>query len=162
MALQDMSLKKILPIIISIVLGGVFFFSQCVVTQDGETKFQNIEEMSAEQFSYFQTTVELGTKIAARNLFEGKPETKELVTSFIIEVKEVLSSEDSKKIADLVLKLSNKIEDPDIRDLLDIGFILVAAHGGFTYIESELGFTLSERSISLVESIVNGLEAGTV
>lgn len=104
---------------------------------------QNLSEMNDTDYSRVERETYLFTKIVAREFFKSKPELKGVVqaaTEFI--GKEAIEN------GEFLDELVTKIDDPEIKELVELVMLEVGKYGGYEYLDE-----LSE----LVQSRVTGL-----
>lgn len=119
-----------------------------------------LNEMDNGDFLILKQEVYLITKIGFRQAFKHNPNLRNKMTEAVAHVAPYVN-EDPQKVMELFTKFKenflDKIQDPDMRDAVELILLEINKYGGFTYIQTNMGNMLSVRSVMILQSAIKGI-----
>ena len=145
-------------LILNLVLMMLLMCGGCTLLTGVE---QSLTEMDEAQFTILEKQIYLISNRGFARLFSEKPEVKESIAPLAEAVVPHLDGTDP----DTVLFITNladtillKIEDPDVKFILELAFLEIQKYGGLRYAEGvHVDIILNMRSVKLVQAILKGL-----
>lgn len=131
--------------------------NSCVTTENGQ--IVSIDKISDQDYIFLTSELEILARLGTRHVVSVHETSKSNIKQFVSGARKLLSSEDNIGINVLADKLLKGVEDPDLKDAINLAILEIQKRGGFTYINLNGSQFLSQRSIGLIEALLNGIES---
>lgn len=116
---------------------------------------KNFNEMTENEFQIAEREIYLITKISSREIFSQDIVLKEQVASLLNSMNDQM--DEYIQNGEFFDKLLSNIQDPEMKELIELLTLEISKYGGFTYIDISQT-ALDARSVRILMEVVEGIK----